>query len=47
MTRQYTVEEYDGQTIISYEENGFKVSFGTNPANADYQAYLKSLENAD
>ena len=47
MKREYKVEEIDGQTIISYEENGAKVSFGTNPANSDYQRYLRWLENPD
>jgi hypothetical protein len=25
---------------IMYEENGIRYSFGTDPANSDYQAYL-------
>ena len=37
MTRQYTVEE---NGVIWYEENGFRISFTTDPANSDYQAYL-------
>ena len=37
MTRQYTEEE---NGIIWYEENGVRYSFPSDPANADYQAYL-------
>ena len=37
MIRQYTVEETG---VIWYEENGFRYSFGQDPANSDYQAYL-------
>jgi hypothetical protein len=35
-----------GQEIISYEENGVLYSFMKDPANSDYQAYLKSLDEA-
>jgi hypothetical protein len=38
MERQYTVEE---NGVIWYEENGFRYSFPADPANSDYQAYLK------
>ena len=34
----------NGAEIISYEENGFRYSFTADPANSDYQAYLKYLE---
>jgi hypothetical protein len=44
MDKIYTVEEFDGQTVIWYEENGVRYSFMPDPANSDYQAYLKSLE---
>jgi hypothetical protein len=44
MTKQYNVEELNGQTVIWYEENGYRYSFGIDPSNSDYQAYLKSLE---
>ena len=37
MTKQYTVEE---NGVIWYEENGVRVSFMADEANADYQAYL-------
>jgi hypothetical protein len=41
MTRKYNVEEVSGQTVIWYEENGVRYSFGTtDPANSDYQRYL-------
>jgi hypothetical protein len=33
-----------GQTIIWYEQDGFLFSFGENPENTDYQAYLEWLE---
>jgi hypothetical protein len=33
-----------GQEVIWYEENGFRISFLANPSNRDYQEYLKSLE---
>ena len=37
-----------GVTINAWDdENGIMYSIPTDPANADYQAYLKSLENAD
>jgi hypothetical protein len=39
--RNYTVEVTGS---IWYEENGFRISFMPDPANSDYQAYLKSLE---
>ena len=44
MKRIYNVENLDGETIIWYEENGSRISFGENPANSDYQAYLESLK---
>jgi hypothetical protein len=40
MTKQYNVEEIMGQTVIWYEEDGVRYSFGINPDNSDYQAYL-------
>ena len=33
-----------GNTVIQYEENGIMYTIPTNPANRDYQEYLKSLE---
>ncbi len=44
MTREYNVEE---NGIIWYEENGFRYSFSQDPANSDYQRYLRWLENPD
>jgi hypothetical protein len=41
MTRQYTVED---NGVIWYEENGVRYSFEPNPANSEYQAYLKRDE---
>ena len=34
-----------GNTTIQYEENGVLYSFPTDPANLDYQDYLRWLEN--
>lgn len=36
-----------GGTIIQYEENGVLFSIPSDPANSDYQAYLKSLDEAN
>lgn len=36
----------DGKEVIWYEEDGVRYSFGTDLANSDYQAYLKSLDEA-
>jgi hypothetical protein len=47
MKRQYNVEEINGQTIIWYEENGFRYSFTEDPSNSDYQQYLAWLENPE
>jgi hypothetical protein len=47
MTRKYNIETLDGKEIIWYEENGFRVSFGADPANSDYQRYLRWLENPE
>lgn len=47
MDIKYNVEEMNGQTIIWYELNGVRYSFGTDSANSDYQAYLKSLDEAN
>jgi hypothetical protein len=47
MTRQYNVVEVSGQTVIWYEENGVRYSFLPDPANSDYQRYLRWLENPD
>jgi hypothetical protein len=44
MKRQYKVEE---NGVIWYEENGIRYSFIQDPANSDYQRYLRWLENPD
>lgn len=44
MKKQYTVEETG---VIWYEENGFRYSFMPDPANSDYQEYLKSLDETN
>ena len=43
--KKYNVEEVAGFTVIWYEEDGIRHSFGQDPANSDYQEYLKSLNN--
>ena len=43
--RKYNVEEIMGTQVIWYEEDGIRTSFGIDPMNTDYQAYLKSLED--
>jgi hypothetical protein len=45
MTRQYTVEETNFGQVVWYEEDGVRVSFPADPANSDYAAYLKYLED--
>ena len=47
--RNYNTEvDYKGNTVISYEENGIRYSFtDKDPANSDYQRYLRWLENPD
>jgi hypothetical protein len=48
MTKYTTYKGLTGQDFILREnENGTVSSFATDPANPDYQAYLKSLENAE
>lgn len=48
MTIEYNVETtFLGSEIIWYEKDGFKYSFTADPANADYQAYLRWLENPE
>ena len=36
-----------GSLIIQYEEDGVLYSIPTEPANSDYQAYLRWLENPE
>ena len=47
MPRQYEEVEINGFKSISFiEEDGSGGSIPCNPANSDYQAYLKSLDEA-
>jgi hypothetical protein len=41
---KYNVDDLNGTTVIWYEENGIRVSFGIDPANEDYKIYLESLD---
>jgi hypothetical protein len=47
MTREYKVTQHPNHKVISYEENGFHISFMDDPANSDYQRYLAWLENPE
>lgn len=48
MTKNYEkVITPTGGEIIQYEENGVVYSIPTDPANSDYQRYLKWLENPE
>lgn len=42
MVKKYIVLE---NGYIQYQENGFSYTIPTDPANSDYQAYLRWLEN--
>jgi hypothetical protein len=44
MNREYIVLE---SGVIYYEEEGRRISFLPDPANSDYQAYLRWLENPE
>ena len=40
-SKEYKILETPfGNTVITYEENGFLYSIPADPANSDYQAYL-------
>ena len=45
--RKYNIDNSLNQEVIWYEENGFRYSFMADPANPDYQEYLKSLDEAN
>ena len=47
MKKEYTVEEFRGLTIISYEENGLRFSFPVDESNSDYQRYLRWLNGEE
>jgi hypothetical protein len=41
-------DELNNCQIIWYDENGFRISFtNKDPANSDYQRYLRWLENPE
>jgi hypothetical protein len=44
----YKLIKKNEEIIGAYkEENGYRISFNFNPANTDYQAYLKWLEEGN
>ena len=46
-SKEYKILETPfGNTVITYEENGFLYSIPNDPANSDYQAYL-NRDNPD
>jgi hypothetical protein len=48
MTRNYQeVTTPTGEVTIQYEENGVLYSIPKDPANSDYQRYLRWLENPE
>ena len=49
MIIKYEVVEHEiyGISINAYLENGIFLSIPSDPANSDYQAYLKSLEQGE
>ena len=40
----YTIIEFMGNEVITYEKDGIVYSIPKDPANSDYQAYLKRDE---
>lgn len=47
MSPKYNVIELETGNVIWYEENGFRISFTADPANSDYQAYLRWLNGEE
>jgi hypothetical protein len=45
MTLNYKVKEFMGEEFISLEKDGILYSIPKDPANSDYQRYLRWLEN--
>ena len=47
MAKNYKIvkDELFNSEIVQYEENGVLYSIPTDPANSDYQRYLRWLEN--
>jgi hypothetical protein len=45
MDKNYRTQETPHGLVICYEENGILYSFTEDPANSDYQEYLKYLED--
>ena len=43
-TYEIIVSEFGNETIKKTDENGLELWIPIDPANADYQAYLSSLE---
>jgi len=41
---KYTYEEINSSIIKATDKNGLELFIPTDPANADYQAYLASLQ---
>ena len=44
MKKIYTVQENDQGLVISYEQDGYLISFTDNLGNSYYREYLASLE---
>jgi hypothetical protein len=42
-----TKNSFGDTIILRFNEDGSVTSFGINPANSDYQAYLKDFDEAD
>lgn len=45
MKKNYQKIEILGETVIQYEDNDIVVTIPNDPANSDYQTYLRWLEN--
>jgi hypothetical protein len=42
--KKYNLQDFSGQTIIWYEEDGNRISFVEDESSPYYQEYLASLE---